>query len=53
MNDEVEKKILLAISYLKGLLNDAKRKGDEELVKFVGEIVRVYEERLQSKNNNN
>ena len=52
MNDEVEK-ILLAITYLKGLLNDAKRRGDKELVRYVGEIIGVYEARLQSQNNNN
>jgi len=45
--------IILAITYLKGLLRDAKRRGDEELVKYVGEIIGVYEARLQSQNNNN
>ena len=52
MSDEVEK-ILLAITYLEGLLRDAKRRGDEELVKYVGDIIRVYKERLQSQNSNN
>jgi len=41
------------IAYLKGLLRDARRKGDKELVKYVGEIIGVYEARLQSQNNNN
>ena len=45
--------IMLAITYLKGLLRDAKRRGDRELVKYVGEIIGVYEARLQPKNNNN
>ena len=45
--------IMLAITYLKGLLRDAKRRGDGELVKYVGEIIGVYEARLQSQNNNN
>jgi len=45
--------IILAIAYLKGLLRDAKRRGDEELVKYVGEIIGVYEARLQPQNNNN
>jgi len=45
--------IMLAITYLKGLLRDAKRRGDRELVKYVGEVIRVYEARLQSQNNNN
>ena len=45
--------IMLAITYLKGLLRDAKRRGDRELVKYVGEIIGVYEARLQSQNNNN
>jgi len=45
--------IILAITYLKGLLRDAKRRGDRELVKYVGEIIGVYEARLQPKNNNN
>ena len=45
--------IMLAITYLKGLLRDAKRRGDKELVKYVGEIISVYEARLQSQNNNN
>ena len=45
--------IILAITYLKGLLRDAKRRGDEELVKYVGEIIGVYEARLQPQNNNN
>ena len=51
MNDEVEKKILLAISYLKGLLNDAKRRGDEELVKYIEEVVKVYEGRIKGAEN--
>jgi len=50
---DVVEKILLAITYLEGLLRDAKRRGDEELVKYVGDIIRVYKERLQSQNNNN
>jgi len=41
------------IAYLKGLLRDAKRRGDKELVRYVGEIIGVYEARLQSQNNNN
>ena len=45
--------ILLTITYLKGLLNDAKRRGDRELVEYVGEIIGIYEARLQSQNNNN
>ena len=45
--------IMLAIAYLKGLLRDAKRRGDKELVKYVEEIIGVYEARLQSQNNNN
>ena len=45
--------IMLTIAYLKGLLRDAKRRGDEELVKYVGEIIGVYEARLQPQNNNN
>ena len=49
----LEQRISLAITYLKGLLNDAKRRGDKELVEYVGEIIRVYEARLQPKNNNN
>jgi len=49
----MEQQILLAIAYLKGLLRDAKRRGDEELVKYVGEIIGVYEARLQPQNNNN
>jgi len=52
VSDEVEK-ILLAIMYLESLLRDAKRRGDEELVKYVGDIIRVYKERLQSQNSNN
>jgi len=52
VSDDVEK-ILLAITYLEGLLRDAKRKGDEKLVKYVGDIIRVYKERLQSQNSNN
>ena len=49
----MEQQILLAIAYLKGLLRDAKRRGDKELVRYVGEIIGVYEARLQSQNNNN
>ena len=45
--------IKFVIAYLKGLLRDARRKGDKELVRYVGEIIRVYETRLQSQNNNN
>ena len=45
--------IMLAITYLKGLLRDAKRRGDRELVEYVGEIIGIYEARLQPKNNNN
>ena len=45
--------IMLAITYLKGLLRDAKRRGDRELVKYVGEIIGVYEARLQPQNSNN
>jgi len=41
------------IAYLKGLLRDARRKGDKELVRYVGEIIRIYEARLQSQNDNN
>ena len=52
MSDEVEK-ILLVITYLEGLLRDAKRRGDEELVKYVGGVIRIYKERLQSQNSNN
>jgi len=52
VSDEVEK-ILLAITYLESLLRDAKRRGDEELVKYVGGVIRIYKERLQSQNSNN
>jgi len=52
VSDEVEK-VLLAITYLEGLLRDAKRRGDEELVKYVGGIIKIYKERLQSQNSNN
>ena len=52
MSDEVEK-ILLAIMYLESLLRDAKRRGDKELMKYVGGIIRIYKERLQSQNSNN
>ena len=45
--------VKFVIAYLKGLLRDARRKGDKELVKYVGEIIGVYEARLQSQNNNN
>ena len=45
--------IMLAITYLKGLLRDAKRRGDRALVEYVGEIIGIYEARLQPKNNNN
>ena len=45
--------VKFVIAYLKGLLRDAKRRGDEELVKYVGEIIGVYEARLQSQNSNN
>ena len=45
--------IMLAITYLKGLLRDAKRRGDRELVRYVGEIIGIYEARLQSQNSNN
>ena len=45
--------VRFVIAYLKGLLRDAKRRGDKELVEHVGEIIRVYEARLQSQNNNN
>ena len=45
--------IMLAITYLEGLLRDAKRRGDEELVKYVGGVIRIYKERLQSQNSNN
>ena len=45
--------VKFVIAYLKGLLRDAKRRGDGELVKYVGEIIGVYEARLQSQNNNN
>ena len=45
--------IKFVIAYLKGLLRDAKRRGDKELVKYVGEIISVYEARLQSQNSNN
>ena len=45
--------VKFVIAYLKGLLRDAKRRGDEELVKYVGEIIGVYEARLQPQNNNN
>ena len=52
MSDEVEQ-IMLAIAYLEGLLRDAKRRGDEELVRYVGDIIRIYKERLQSQSSNN
>ena len=45
--------VKFVIAYLKGLLRDAKRRGDKELVRYVGEIIGVYEARLQSQNNNN
>jgi len=45
--------IMFTIAYLKSLLRDAKRRGDKELVEHVGEIIRVYEARLQSQNSNN
>jgi len=45
--------IKFVIAYLKGLLRDARRKGDKELIEYVGEIIKVYEGRLQSQNNNN
>ena len=45
--------VRFVIAYLKGLLRDARRKGDKELVKYVGEIIGIYEARLQSQNNNN
>ena len=45
--------VKFVIAYLKGLLRDAKRRGDKELVRCVGEIIGVYEARLQSQNNNN
>ena len=45
--------VKFVIAYLKGLLRDAKRREDEELVEHVGEIIRVYEARLQSQNSNN
>ena len=45
--------VKFVIAYLKGLLRDAKRRGDKELVRYVGEIIGVYEVRLQSQNNNN
>ena len=45
--------IMLAITYLKGLLRDAKRRGDEEVARYIGEIISVYEARLQSQNSNN
>jgi len=45
--------IMFTIAYLKSLLRDAKRRGDEELVRYVGEVIGVYEARLQSQNNNN
>ena len=47
------KQVKFVIAYLKGLLRDAKRRGDKELVRYVGEIIGVYEARLQSQNNNN
>jgi len=49
----MEQQIMLAIAYLKGLLRDAKRRGDEEVARYIGEIIGVYEARLQSQNNNN
>jgi len=52
VSDEVEK-ILLAITYLEGLLRDAKRRGDEEVARYIGDIISVYEARLQSQNSNN
>jgi len=51
VNDVEQVKFIIA--YLKGLLRDARRKGDKELVKYVGEIIGIYEARLQSQNNNN
>jgi len=45
--------IMLAITYLKGLLREAKRRGDEEVARYIGEIISVYEARLQSQNSNN
>jgi len=49
----MEQQILLAIAYLKGLLRDARRRGDKEVVRYIGEIIGVYEARLQPQNNNN
>lgn len=51
MSDVEQVKFIIA--YLKGLLRDARRKGDKELVRYVGEIIRIYEARLQSQNDNN
>ena len=51
MSDVEQVKFIIA--YLKGLLRDARRKGDKELVKYVGEIIGIYEARLQSQNSNN
>jgi len=45
--------IMLTITYLKGLLREVKRRGDEEVARYVGEIISVYEARLQSQNSNN
>ena len=45
--------VKFVIAYLKGLLRDARRRGDKELVRYVGEIIGIYEARLQPKNNNN
>ena len=48
MSDDV---ILLAIAYLKGLLRDAKRRGDVELVEYVEEVIRAYEGRIKGAEN--
>lgn len=45
--------VKFVIAYLKGLLRDAKRRGDEEVARYIGEIIGIYEARLQSQNNNN
>jgi len=51
VNDVEQVKFVIA--YLKGLLRDAKRRGDEEEAMYIEEVIGVYEARLQSQNNNN
>ena len=51
MNDVEQIKFVIA--YLKGLLRDARRRGDKEGAMYIEEVIGVYEARLQSQNNNN